>query len=70
MVANKTGGKDSMVQNNNLYVSGLPKEIRGDASAVVFRRIFARFGKIVSFKLIDSQKFATNLIYVAYRHSS
>ena len=33
-----------------------------------YRRIFARFGKIISFKLVNSPKFETNLAYVAYKH--
>ena len=32
------------------------------------RRIFARFGKIVSFKLIKSARFPTNIAYVAYKY--
>ena len=53
---------------NNLYVAGIPKELGADKDTV--RRIFARFGKIVSFKLVNSPKFATNLVYVAYKYPS
>ena len=53
---------------NNLYVAGIPKELGADKDTV--RRVFARFGKIVSFKLVNSPKFATNLVYVAYKYPS
>lgn len=47
-----------------MYVSGLPK----DGSDESCRRIFARFGKIISFKLVDSPKFQTSLAFVAYKY--
>ena len=65
--ASSQTGSNGKAQNN-LYISGLPKDIEGDASEVAFRRICARYGKIVSFKLTNDPKFATNLIYVAYKH--
>ena len=52
----------------NLYVQGLPKSIGGDSSHERIRRICARFGKIMSFKLMDSPKFAHNIAYVAYKY--
>ena len=55
---------------NNLYVAGIPKELGADNQPDTVRRIFARFGKIVSFKLVNSPKFTTNLVYVAYKYPS
>ena len=66
-VVKQANGKGNQ---NNLYCSGLPKELEGDASETAFRRVFARFRKIASFKLINSSKFETNLVFVAYRHPS
>lgn len=55
---------------NNLYVSGLPKEIDGEASDLRVRRILARFGKITSFKMLRSVKFETCVAFVAYKFPS
>ena len=56
--------------SNNLYVRGLPLDIDGDTDPDRIRRIFARFGRIMSFKLIQNPKFSTNIAYVAYKYSS
>lgn len=64
------GDQASGIQNN-LYIQGLPKELAGgETSITAFRRIFARFGKIQSFKLVNDPKFATNLAYAHYKHPS
>ena len=47
---------------NNLYVRGLPKHCTAD----VVRRMFARYGKIGSFSLVDKPTFTTNIAYVGF----
>ena len=54
--------------NNNLYVSQLPKTVNGDGSQLAFRKVFARYGKIVSFKLVNKENFPCNVVYVAYKY--
>jgi RNA recognition motif-containing protein len=49
-------------QLQNLYVNNLPKSL--DEQTV--RRVFARFGKICSMKLVDKSQFKTNVAYVGY----
>ena len=46
----------------NLYVSNLPKTL----DELTVRRVFARFGKISSIKLVSFSHFATNVAYVGY----
>lgn len=48
---------------NNLYVKDLPKHV----TALQVRRVFARYGKISSFNLIDKPNFTTNIAYVGYQ---
>jgi len=49
---------------NNLYVSGLSKEIDDGT----LRRVFARFGKIISFKVVRKSQFTSYIAYVAFKY--
>ena len=51
-------------------MSGLPKLLDGEANDTRIRRIFARFGKITSFKVLRSTKFETCVAFVAYKYPS
>ena len=46
----------------NLYVQNLAKSL----DEVTLRRVFARFGKISSFKLVSKAQYATNIAYAGY----
>ena len=48
-------------------MSGLPKQLDGEASDLRIRRILARFGKISSFKVLKNAKFETCIAFVAYK---
>lgn len=54
-----TGEKGEL---QNLYVANLPKSL----DEVTVRRVFARYGKISSYKLISKAQFSTNIAYVGY----
>lgn len=46
----------------NLFVSNVPKSL----DEIAVRRVFARFGKVSSMKLVNKPKFSTNVAYVGY----
>ena len=52
-------------QKNNLYVRGLPKHV----AALEVRRMFARYGRISSFSLVDKPTFTTNIAYVGFQQA-
>ena len=62
LVAGKNDKPESAAGPNNLYVQGLPKEL----SETEVRRIFAKFGRITSIKLLNKLEFTTNIAYVAF----
>jgi len=45
-----------------LYIKNIPKHL----TSTEVRRIFARFGKISSFSLVNKEQFSTNICYVGF----
>ena len=70
MISTVTGTCGQSVEHtqNNLYVGGLPKFIDNDNSETAYRKIFARYGKISSFKILDKANFPCNVAFVAYKY--